>query len=840
MSQQPSKNGKQAGIALIALLVMLILAGAYALYRGTNGTSHHQQEKGKQLLQLNKAKEALIAYAVVDPKRPGRLLCPDLIGDGISPLLSRDDCDSYGGQLPWKTLDLTEGVDSTGAPLRYYLSPLFGGDRKTPVLNSDTETSLRVDLPKETPSNDIAAIIIAPRGALDSGNSDGDDYFYNGKSEHPEDNDLVITITRQELMAAVEQRIANEIRTCLEQHASSTKNPEHTYPWPAPLASSNFAGTTGSLFGMIPSTQAGNPDKAIEKSNTDLKRLKNALATASTTDSQLTILLELADTVSYARSLYDRLYAAAADLQAKARTARSKFKTLDSEILSATADSTAFKNGAASLPIAIQDKLPSLEALNKSLANLGMDIFVMEAIAQNETLQTAINDAARTPDAKTLGALQSQSNIFQNKLFRYSATPNSEIAVMLEASMLNATKASQDALQAKKYPGEGALVTQALNSAYALHLTTEALISLIQNNRVSTDGREFNSLSDGILLAVRESGSSAKGIASLRSVLEISEVKVTSLAALNGVVASAKSTAQTAIHQAINATQAPDDQNAIQQAVLTAIGALNTLASALTHNGDNIAIESLKLATNTLSISGQVTPTSIVAAEALREPTKAIVYWADLADRHASEVARLARKGVSADYDSNSSAYTAARKLLDDLDGKTGATYLLEQYIADDSAANRRAALAALAKTRTSLNALLNRSEILGGFLESGLANAAVPVIWYSEACSLLKPASATSLWWETNNWANFFFYQISDRNYSTAGRLTVNGRGKHKLIVLSSGKPIADQNRGIRETKNFLEEKNSDPTRDGEATAPVTQFSSAPVSHKFNDRLAY
>ncbi len=59
-------------------------------------------------------------------------------------------------------------------------------------------------------------------------------------------------------MAAVEKRVANEIKACLEEHAASTvENPAQTYPWPAPLANSIFKGTAESLFGMVPATQPG-------------------------------------------------------------------------------------------------------------------------------------------------------------------------------------------------------------------------------------------------------------------------------------------------------------------------------------------------------------------------------------------------------------------------------------------------------------------------------------------------------------------------------------------------------------------------------------------------------
>ena len=347
MKREARRIRKQSGIALIALLVLLMMAGAYAFYHSTNANFGRTQLDQKLLLRLAQAKEALIAYAVTDSKRPGRLLCPDLIGNGVSPLLSRDDCDAYIGWLPWKTLDLVDGSDDHGTQFRYVLSPLFGGDRKLPPLNSETTTSLRLDLPSGSDSNDIAGLIIATRGTLDTRNADGDDYFYSGQLNDPDDSDLIIAVTRQELMAAVEKRVTNEVKACLEGHAASPDNTTHTYPWPAPLSNSIFKGVTGSLFGMIPATQPGiSPDEVLKKSTTDLQAAKISLESASTATEQLAAVQQINDIAAYAQVLYDSIYIAAADLEAKAKVASDQFTTLDAAIVATTASTLAVVPGA--------------------------------------------------------------------------------------------------------------------------------------------------------------------------------------------------------------------------------------------------------------------------------------------------------------------------------------------------------------------------------------------------------------------------------------------------------------------------------------------------------------
>ena len=221
---------RQRGAALWLLLVLVLLTGSYAYYRSSNLLPSRYSREGELNLAMAKAKEALIAYAVIDANRPGRLPCPDLIGDGVSPLLTRDDCDSYTGGLPWRTLDLQESGDGYGGSFRYVLSPLFGGDRSTPPLNSDTATSLRLDVAAGQPSNEIVALIIAPRGALDTRNADGDDYFYRGSSDAPGDNDIITPITRRELMAAVERRIAREVNNFLSNTPPVRKTPRRPTP----------------------------------------------------------------------------------------------------------------------------------------------------------------------------------------------------------------------------------------------------------------------------------------------------------------------------------------------------------------------------------------------------------------------------------------------------------------------------------------------------------------------------------------------------------------------------------------------------------------------------------
>ena len=140
MMHPPLLNKQTGGALWLLLLTLLMLGGQFLL---TEYPSHRLSRQAKLQITLNKAKEALIAYAVSETRRPGRLPCPDMIGNGTSPLLSGDDCPGYNGWLPWKTLDLSDSADDHGSPLKYSLSKEFGGNRKQPPINGETPGGLR-------------------------------------------------------------------------------------------------------------------------------------------------------------------------------------------------------------------------------------------------------------------------------------------------------------------------------------------------------------------------------------------------------------------------------------------------------------------------------------------------------------------------------------------------------------------------------------------------------------------------------------------------------------------------------------------------------------------------
>lgn len=838
---------RQRGAALWLLLVLVLLTGSYAYYRSSNLQQSRYSREGDLNLAMAKAKEALIAYAVIDANRPGRLPCPDLVGDGVSPLLTRDDCDSYSGHLPWRTLDLQESGDGFGGSFRYVLSPLFGGDRATPPLNSDTATSLRLDVAAGQPSNEIAALIIAPRGAIDTRNGDGDDYYYRGSGNSPEDNDVIVPVTRRELMAAVERRIAREVNNCLEQHATSAQNTGQTYPWPAPLVADNFKGTPESLFGMIPNTQPGNPDEVLKRSIADLKASKISLESASTAGEQLSALQTLQSQAAYARAFFDSLYIATLNLNTRATQTRDAFEALDTQLRTATANSAAFSSGFSTVIAQIPGKLDTLATLQQALSDSGLDLFVMTGGDNNRWLAARIANATNTPSASTFNLLLQQDNEFKNSFLAYSSTPNAEITAALSSAAALANIASADALAAKQDSGSTIKTTQSLASSEALRVQINILISSAVANRYNIAAGEIAFRSQRIMLAL----ASTSGLTldqtrnQLLPILEEARALIDGFSSGSAGLLAQRTASLNSLDAAIASTRTATDLSTLTSSAQAAAMQLTTLASILTANGENVTAESLAAAGRLLQTASGTPPTTVSGGASLRNPAQAIVYWSDVAEAQSAEVVRQARRGVSAVNDSETSAYTASRQFLAKLDGDTGTIKALESYIAAPSDTTKAAAASrSLADAVSLLANLIGRAEVLESTLESGLAQGVIPVVWYGSACKILAPPTGSSTWWTANAWNTLFFYQISDRIRPGTGRLTVNGQGGFRTVTLASGAAINPgsglQNRSLRETRNFLEGRNTHSSRDGAAKSPAIEFENAPPSATFNDRLAY
>ena len=221
-----------------ALLLMLLVFGSLSLYYllGRSSAEDPRLRRNQQTAAaLAEAKAAIINWATLSATHtsaPGLLPCPEnikKIGVAGREGEARPSCVNSAplvGRLPWRTLKLPELLDGNGNHLWYALSPGF----RYPPINSNSPPGLSID-----GGNTMAVAIIFSPGAaragqrrrsvideasapqvedyLDGENADGDAEF--ASALHANVNDVLLTISHQELFERVEQRVLGEVAIAL-------------------------------------------------------------------------------------------------------------------------------------------------------------------------------------------------------------------------------------------------------------------------------------------------------------------------------------------------------------------------------------------------------------------------------------------------------------------------------------------------------------------------------------------------------------------------------------------------------------------------------------------------
>ncbi|MBF0368692.1 MAG: hypothetical protein HQL52_04465 [Magnetococcales bacterium] len=274
-SLPPGKDFRsQQGVALLMLMIIMTMAGT-ALVLHTLPTESLRWNRNKVSLEvLKKVKEALIIYAATNDTRPGELPCPDLdfdqdadgpgYGDNNGSVCATDTGPTlYVGRLPWEDLGLNERdvKDVQGEVVWYALAMEFS--LSEPTINSSTEA--------DDMGEDIVAVIFSPGAGvaeLDQFRVTDDDLLdwsnyleyisvgdtIEGAVTYPleaeeEFNDLWLTISRDEILTAVEKRVLKSAKVCLAQFAADNSG---KYPWAAPVANGDNNGVCGTYFGRLP------------------------------------------------------------------------------------------------------------------------------------------------------------------------------------------------------------------------------------------------------------------------------------------------------------------------------------------------------------------------------------------------------------------------------------------------------------------------------------------------------------------------------------------------------------------------------------------------------------
>lgn len=872
----------QRGVALWMLLILVAMAGGYAFYRSANNQFNRVGLDAKVSATLVRAKEALIARAVTDANRPGSLPCPDLMTDNAGmhnvPYDGKPDsfigaataqCPSYVGWLPWATLDLPELTDDTGSRLWYVLSPALRDDDSAHPINSDTNPGLTVD---GNTNNDIAALIIAPHGALagqdrsspagktypslnpaaylDGENGNGDNIYITGP-QSDNFNDIVLVITRQELMAAVEKRVANEVRSCLAQHAASSANTDHRYPWPAPLSASGLQGKANSFFGRIPTTQPdAGPEAALKASITKLTQTLNQLSSAPNAGQQLTALNMLGDAILQARNLFDAIFSATNRLKQVADAAVTQLEAIDTAIDAATANGRISRSEGATIRTLAGGTDATQDSLTDLLAQLGIDVFPW----QLGQMTSALGQAANPTDYAAI----TQSI---RDLLWIAATGRPDIAPSLGIAQ-DAVRAACNAAANLALPCEGGTAQAA---AASLIGTLGGLRSSVEASRVSRRASEVSTYTSPLntLSTTLRNAPTPENTSALLTTLTATKASIDGITTGVSNVITTRTEASAALGGAINSIQVSQpDYSLINTSTVTAIGKISALAAAIAVNeqiDNNVSHTSLMAAVAAYesartsfvqkdTATPRPTQRSITPyADALGNAAVNIEIWAKFIAANAALIAPLAKANpVAADIDPSqavvldSSAFKLASDALASITDKNESAALLQEYISNPSADNQAKAITALAETSGLVSSLLSAANALDNPL-AGTTASAFPIIWLSSRCDFLLPSTT---WWSNNQWANTVFYQISSATMNEPGKLTVNGAGTYRVVTLAAGRALAGQNRGTLTVTNFFEGINADPSRNGDATAPSASFTTTapppPPLINFNDRLSY
>ncbi len=252
--------------------------------------------------------------SAVTTARPGDLPCPALDSGGVAAASCGNAAGTTGqsvrlGRLPWMTLGLPDLRDGHGEQLWYAVSNNFKENVRTictnpdqpGCLNSDSRGTITVRKSSGLVINNganpdvfvpsgVVAIVIAPGGViqregavalqdrsaagasnpqnyLDVGNGEDNAAFIDGSTTdgfingpvldingNIIVNDKLISITYQDLLPKLEERVAGEALKCMTDYALVNSG---RYPWAAATVASgsgNYSDVINNRFGRIPDT----------------------------------------------------------------------------------------------------------------------------------------------------------------------------------------------------------------------------------------------------------------------------------------------------------------------------------------------------------------------------------------------------------------------------------------------------------------------------------------------------------------------------------------------------------------------------------------------------------
>ena len=247
------------------MLVIMVMGITTVLVNSLTSSMFKTAQHEKTVAALAQAKETLIGRAVFDDNRPGSLPCPDTDNDGIVNGVAGNCTPSYTGRFPWKTLELPDIGDGNGERLWYVLSPSFKDNPSSEPMNS-VSPNLWADPLTLGAETNIVAIIFAPGAPLsgqngrpsnniadymEGENADGD-AIYVADPASETFNDSALAITRADLMAAVEKRIASEGRKLLMNFYANSSTIAGSRYFPDAASLGTNSPVSGLRRGLLP------------------------------------------------------------------------------------------------------------------------------------------------------------------------------------------------------------------------------------------------------------------------------------------------------------------------------------------------------------------------------------------------------------------------------------------------------------------------------------------------------------------------------------------------------------------------------------------------------------
>ncbi len=221
------------------MVIVIAFIGVATFFTAADSTKYKLNRDKRTAEALATAKAALIGRALTDVNRPGSFPCPDNGNSGNSPVFvgPGNDCPSYIGRLPWRTLGIENLVDGDGESLWYALSSNHRDAVDVQPLNSNTPGMLNID-----GEPDLVAVVFSAgpilagqtrpsnnsTDYLDGTNSDGDTNF--SRLVSGVQNDKLISISRTELVPGLSRRILGAIRGDVLEGMICHYNANGTYP----------------------------------------------------------------------------------------------------------------------------------------------------------------------------------------------------------------------------------------------------------------------------------------------------------------------------------------------------------------------------------------------------------------------------------------------------------------------------------------------------------------------------------------------------------------------------------------------------------------------------------